>query len=358
MERVLAKVVTIDEVHKHPNADSLDICTIGGWEVVAKIGEYKPNDVAIYCEVDSWIPKEVAGFLFKGRSYNGVEGERLRTIKLRGSLSQGLLLPLSILHDLAFDFVDDEGEAVYTPADYKDFEVVGSDVTDFLGIQKWEKPLPACLGGLAKGNFPSFIPKTDQERVQNLSRTLEKYWGEVFEATLKLDGSSCTIYFDDHHGSGVCSRNLNLVESEGNAFWQAARKYEIIEKLIDYNIRTGHNLAVQGEVIAPNIQGNYEKVQELEFYAFDVYDITAQRYLLPEERRWVLEHLNIPQVPVFEWKWALDDTWNVAQILEIAEGNGMNKGVSREGLVFKHHKSDFSFKAISNAYLLKADKAD
>lgn len=333
MERIMAKVVRIDDVRKHPNADSLDLCMVGGWQVVAKLGEYKTGDIAIYCETDSWIPRTIAEFLYEGRTFNGVEEERLRTVKLRGELSQGLLLPLQVL----------EAEQAIMCR-------VGDNVTETLGIQKYEKPLPAALGGVAKGNFPSFIPKTDQERVQNLTRELENYQGEVFEVTIKLDGSSCTIYYTPEQ-QGVCSRNLDLVETEGNAFWQASKKYNVIEKLQQHYEATGQQLAVQGEVIAPNIQGNYEEVAELEWHVFDVFDIGAQRYLLPVERQQLVKNLGFNHVPVFHPQFFLRHS--CGELLTMAEGEGMNKGVKREGLVFKHLEADFSFKAISNSYLLK-----
>ena len=154
-KRMMAWIAKIDEVQKHPNADSLDICTVGGWKCVTKLGEFKQNDLAVYVSIDSWIPTELAPFLSKGtepREYNGVKGERLRTVKLRGQLSQGLLLPCEV--------IPDDGCR----------ETVGPDVTELLGIQKWEAPVPAQLAGQVKGNFPTAVPKTDQERVQNLKK--------------------------------------------------------------------------------------------------------------------------------------------------------------------------------------------
>lgn len=176
-ERQLARVVKIDQVIKHPNADSLDLCKVGGWQVVAKLGEFKAGELAIYFEIDSWIPVELAPFLIKGsepHEYNGVYGERLRTIKLRKELSQGLLLPLSILNNVPSSY----GFAFGVPE--------GEDLTEVLGIQKWERPLSANLRGMAKGNFPSFLRKTDKERIQNLK--FDRYQDLVCEVTEKLDG--------------------------------------------------------------------------------------------------------------------------------------------------------------------------
>jgi RNA ligase (TIGR02306 family) len=223
---------------------------------------------------------------------------------------------------------------------------VGNDVTELLGVLKWERPISPQLYGQAKGNFPSFLRKTDQERVQNIGRTLESYINETFEVTIKLDGSSCTI-FSNGEENGVCSRNLELKRDENNAFWKIALEYDIHKKIRAY----GKNLAVQGELIAPNIQGNYEKVNKPEFYVFDVFDIDKQEYVLPDERQEFCKILNIPHIPIIDKSFAMID--NVDKLLDMAEGDGMNKGVKREGLVFKHNSSDFSFKAISNSYLLK-----
>lgn len=329
MERKLASVRRIDDVLPIENADAIECAVVGGWNVVIKKGEFKVGDLAVYFEIDSWMPKELAPFLFEGKVFEGVEGARLRTKKLRGVVSQGLLLPVSILN-----------------ANVEE----GSDVTEVLGIKKWDKPLSPQLVGLAKGNFPSFIPKTDQERVQNLTKEIEARQGEEFEITLKLDGSSITVYsVKDENGEwtdGVCSRNLDLKEGD-SAFWVIAKQENIHEKIRS----TGRQLAFQGEMLNTNIQGNWEKVDKLCMFAYDVYDIGEKRYLLPDERVLLCEQLDIPHVPVFASDYTL--IHSVKELLELAEGEGMNKGVKREGLVFKHLHSDFSFKAISNSYLLK-----
>lgn len=330
MERKLATIRRIAEVKEIVGADAIEAVRVDGWWVVTKKGEFPINHAAVYLEVDSWVPTSIAPFLTKSgnepKEYEGLKGERLRTVKLRGQLSQGLLLPISIL-----------------PAgDYSD----GEDVTETLGILKWERPLSPQLYGQAKGNFPNFLRKTDQERVQNIGNMLENYVGQGFEVTIKLDGSSCTI-FVNNEDNGVCSRNLELKQDENNAFWRIALEYDIHNKIRAY----GKNLAVQGELIAPNIQGNYEKVTKPEFYVFDVFDIDKQEYVLPKERQEFCKTLNIPHVPVVDETFVL--IANVDKLLDMAEGNGMNAGVKREGIVFKHNSSDFSFKAISNSYLLK-----
>ena len=101
--RKMARIVKIDAINPIPDADAIEVATVGGWKVVVKKGEYSVGQLAIYCEIDSFIPTTIASFLTKPghtpKVYEGVEGERLRTVKLRRQLSQGLLLPLEILKD-------------------------------------------------------------------------------------------------------------------------------------------------------------------------------------------------------------------------------------------------------------------
>lgn len=337
-ERKLASIQTIAEIKSIEGADRIVAYRVNGWYVVDAKDKYSVGDSVVYCEVDSFIPTEVAPFLTRPehfpKEFLGVQGERLRTIKLKGQLSQGLLLNLyAVLQDFSY---------YHANGSYPE----GQDVTVELGILKWEKPLPACLAGVTKGSFPSFIPKTDQERVQNLSKEVEAMQGELFEVTIKLDGSSCTIFVNGEE-NGVCSRNLELKQTEGNAFWDIA----VVEDVHTKVRATGRNLALQGELIGPSIQGNYERVAKNEFYVYDVFDIDKQAYLLPEERWEVVKQLGLKHVPIVTGFQRL--SYSVQQFLDMAEGEGMNKGVKREGLVFKHLHSDFSFKAISNSYLLK-----
>ena len=351
--RKLASIREVTYIKPIPDADAIECAIVnGGWPVVVKKGEFQVGNLAVYCEIDSWIPHALAPFLSKGkepREYNGVKGERLKTVKLRGQISQGLLLPLSTMGPK---------ERPWTIAE-EGFEV-GADLTDYLGIQKWEAPLPACLAGTARGNFPSFIPKTDQERCQNVvSDIFEKHKDESFEVTVKLDGSSCTIYVKDGE-VGVCSRNLDLKETEGNSFWKAARDQNIVEALLAYNEGTGHNVAIQGELIGEGIQGNQEKIQGQRLYLFDIFDIDTGTYMKPGQRLAFLEDIlialgaNLEHTPIWDLRTYVASRFdNVEALLSYATGPSLNPEVKREGLVFKSYDSQFSFKAISNEWLLK-----
>ena len=353
--RKLASIKPITYIKPIPDADAIECAIVdGGWPVVVKKGEFKVGDLAIYLEIDSWVPHELAPFLSKGnepREYNGVKGERLRTIKLRGQVSQGLLLPLNTpINGGPLG----GGYALCTIG-----LEVGQDLTETLGIQKYENPVPAQLQGTMKGNFPHFIPKTDQERCQNLRKDIfETHQSETYEVTVKLDGSSMTVY-SRGEDFGVCSRNIDLKETEGNSFWKAARDQNLIEALTGYCKDIGFDLAIQGELIGEGIQGNPEKLKGQKFFLFDVYNITEGQYLKPQERYDVLMELrasgaNIEHVPVVDEQLCVAAAYpDIDSILQFAEGPSLNPQTRREGLVFKSQESDFTFKAISNSYLLK-----
>ena len=337
-ERKLATIRKIAEVGAIENADKIQAYRVDGWWVVDSVDKYKVGDLVTYLEIDSWVPHELAPFLSKGkepREFEGVKGERLRTIKLKGQVSQGLLLPLSE------DTIKGAGILI----------AEGLDLTDHLGIIKYEKPLPAQLAGMAKGNFPSFIPKTDQERIQNLGKYFEELKANhTFEVTEKLDGSSMTVYINADE-SGVCSRNLDLKFQESNSFWEAAIKNDLIAKIKS----TGRNLAIQGELIGEGIQGNSYKLQGRDFYCFDIFDIDIGEYLLPEARQYLCKYLGIKHVVVVEPECKITEDVTVGAILKVAEARSV-VGVKpeREGLVFKSNSvHDASFKAISNKWLLK-----
>lgn len=355
--RKLATVETISAIRSHDNADALELATVRGWQVVVRRGEYQPGDKVIYLEIDSWVPNEIAPFLSKGqepRVYEGVKGERLRTIKLRGELSQGLVLPPETINpSLVVDWAD------------------GTDLTEILGVIKWEPPIPAQLAGQVAGLFPSFIRKTDQERVQNCFSEMafldnHQHGGIDWYIEEKLDGSSCTVFVhfkrdvaEGLYEVGVCSRNLQLKlneENANNSFIKTVTDAGYIENLP----KLSKSIAVQGELCGPGIQGNPYKLPHLQFFVFDVFLINEHRYATKEERWEILQSLTqlgvkVDQVP------HLGTTKIPASVnacLTLAEGKSkLNPKSEREGIVFKTVnviEGDIrSFKAISNRFLLK-----
>ena len=334
MERKLASIQIVKEIKPIPGADMIEVVRINNWDVVSKKGEYKVGDFCIYCEIDSFLPiKEEFEFLRK-TSYkkmsDGTEGFRLKTIRLRGQLSQGLLLPIHVLP---------LGELVSE----------GKDVTEMLGIVKYEHPIPAELNGIAKGLFPSFIRKTDEERIQNLSDKYEaiKKSGKDFYVTEKLDGTSATFYLKDGE-FGICSRNLELLYSEGNTFWKVARELKLEEKLKSL----GKNICIQGELLGPGVNGNIYKLNKHTLRIFNIYDIDLCKYYTLDVFINTIQNLKLQEIPILDSNFDLPKT--IDELLFIADGKSkLNGNIDREGLVIRSVDRKISFKVISNKFLLK-----
>ena len=332
--RKLVTLRKVSEVRPIENSDFLELCVVDGWQCVTKKGAFKAGQVGVFFEVDSFLPAQPRyEFLRKScfrKMFDGREGFRIKTMRLRGVLSQGLLMPPD---ELSFNIET----------------ITNEDLSESLGVIKWEVPINAALQTDAKGPFPSFIPKTDQERIQNLVEMLPNWQGKRFEISEKVDGASLT-YYHNNGEFGLCSRNLELKESESNTAWKIAKEQGFVEK-----IKSMGNVAVQGEILGPGIQANPYKLKECQFFVFDIYDIDQHRYLNPKERHNMLA-LRMWHVPVLcpqegdEMVYALED------LLKMSDGpSRINEEVMREGLVFKEMSESqdrVSFKVISNAFLL------
>jgi RNA ligase (TIGR02306 family) len=336
MERKLASIRRISDLSPIEGADKIELATIDGWKVVvAKDVNHKVGDLIVYCEVDSFLPiREDFEFLRKSsykKMADGSEGFRLKTIKLRGQISQGLIVPLDVLlkHGVSSDDV---------------FE--GLDVTGTLGIIKYEPPVPAQLAGQVKGMFPSFLKKTDEERIQNLAKEFPIYKLAKFYVTEKLDGSSVTYYVKDGV-FGVCSRNLDLLEDENNTMW----KFAITTGLRERMVGLGKNIAVQGEIIGEGIQGNpYQRIGQT-VRIFNGFDIDKYDYLSLDSLLELTKVLELKTVPILDLEFTLPET--IDELLLMAEGKSiLNLKTEREGLVIRSHDRKISFKAISNKFLL------
>lgn len=336
IDRKLATIRKIKELRPIPDADLIETAVVDGWTVVVKKGEYSVNDKIVYLEIDSWVPTELAPFLSKGKEpkeYQGIKGERLRTVRLKKQLSQGLILPI---------------EPTCSMIESELFE--GLDVTAALGIVKWEIPQEFRAAD-AKGSFPSFILRTDQERCQNLVKEIAGWTEDKlgYEITEKLDGSSMTVFYNNGE-VGVCSRNLELKFDVDNTFWKTAINQELSRKLIDSAAYYG-NIALQGELIGPGIQGNPYKLTEHKFYVFDIFIIDEQKYMEPAYRDYFCKRKDILHVPVIDYKHIDSD---IAGLLKQAEGKSkLNPLVEREGIVYKRFDASHSFKIVSNSWLEK-----
>ena len=353
--RKLATIRKVSEIAPIIGADKICHYRVDGWWIVDSVGRYQVNDLAIYIEIDAWCPHELAPFLSKGkdpREYSGVKGERLKTVKLRGAVSQGLLLPIPTeLND---------------PTQFTE----GLDITELLGIQKWEPPIPAQLRGKIAGNFPSWLRKTDEDRIQNCFKDVSPRLNESWFIEEKVDGSSMTVgyrkcdFILDKEGQPipeefvVCSRNLSLkLEDEDNTFVRIAKESSIQDAMKAY----GRNLGISGELIGEGVQGNKYDIKGHRWLVFNIFDVDTGKYVSAKERQLIIRDLvalgaTIEQVPVITAVGTtLLDGLSVDDFLEMAEGkSALNPKTEREGLVFKNQTDpDISFKAISNRWLLK-----
>ena len=332
-DRKLASVVKIVEIQPIPGADAIVVATVKGWKVVVKVNEYKVGDLAVYYEIDSFLPIRPQFEFLRKSSYKRMgssEGFRLKTIRLRGQISQGLLTPIP--------------EGISNPKE-------GDDLTEALDIVKYEPPIPAQLAGKIKGTFPSFIPKTDEIRIQNFESEVGfSPVGERAYVTEKLDGTSFTCYFNNGV-FGVCGRNWELSETSDNSLWRMANVLQLKEKMTKH----GKNIALQGELVGAGINGNLYGLSDHKLYFFTGYDIDKGRRMFFDELEWVLFGLQLQMVPVLEkYGFVIPNEGNIVDyMLRYAEGKSvLNMEVDREGVVVRGLEREFSFKAISNTYLL------
>lgn len=334
--RKLATVETIKSIKPHLNADSLELATVRGWQVVVKKGEFQEGQECVYCEIDSVLPPRPEFAFLEPRGY------RVRTIKLRGELSQGIIFPASVLP---------EGGTVNVSS-----WIPGDDVTEVIGVKLYEPPVSAHLCGNALGPFPHFIPKTDEERAQNMFDMIKVNANRLWVGTEKLDGASCSIHYLNGN-FGVSSRNLQLKETDNNAYWVMVRRMEIEEKLTAYCKKHNANIAIQGELIGPKVQGNHYGLSNYDYRIFNVFDIDKQDYYNFYSMMDFLDETNLLPCPILHVNQTLDWLTDVNSLLDKSDGNSLvsrNK-VTREGIVWRTMDSPrISFKAISNKFLLKS----
>lgn len=430
--RQLARVVAIDDVIPHPNADKLSIAIIGGWQVCIKLDEFKKGDLALYCEIDALVPTSVPEFAFLEartdslKSFGDQTYSRIKTIKLRKELSQGLLTPI--------------------PQQVTDPIKDGTDLTQALGVLKYEKSasknatevetkyswyhrLALRIRGpeVEPLPFPAFLRKSEENRVQNSSSQYQRAVddGEEFEVTVKLDGESMTLYTQIDGGialTGVCSRNCEIRQHDiVFTYWQVARRWVgglmlrnrrafswrritwpkeattpmawlrefrdnntrrdilnvglpgiqrvipamddpfykyarmsgVLTQLAFVSLHDRTAYTVQGELFGPGIQGNYEGVKETSFNVYRVY-ADGRDVLLPDEARAVCKRMGLKYVPVLAERATLPAT--IKEALALADGKRYySNKPNREGLVFKSLTRDWSFKVISNKYLLNEE---
>jgi RNA ligase (TIGR02306 family) len=352
--RKLATIRRISELLPIEGADLVQLAKIDGWQCVVKKSEFVVGDLCVYFEIDSHLPVRPEFEILRRNSFKRMgerEGFRIKTIKLRGQLSQGLALPLDILGQPHEIFTIGEG-------------CIGADVSDDLDVQKYEAAIPTELAGQVKGNFPGFIKKTDQERCQNMYRDIFVDNADArYEITMKLDGTSLTAYYNAGV-EGVCGRNWDLkLDDPMNEHNSLIRMY--VDSGLGAALRLfGKNYAVQGELMGAGIQKNREGLLVHKLFVFDIYDIDNSRYMSPADRHQIMEELwlkgvnrdMVRHVPLQNMSVTLSEIGitDITGLLAMAEGPSITHAI-REGLVFKRMDGGFSFKAISNKFLLKEE---
>lgn len=327
--RKLASIQTIDKLTPIPDADLIEVARILGWNVVVKKGEFQVGDLCVYCEIDSVFPDDNPEFAFLEKSRY-----RIKTKKLRGVVSQGICFPLSILPENQYE--------------------VDQDVTDIIGIEKYEPKSTAQLSGEIQGLFPPFVSKTDETRVQTFGRALAKTVGLKCDFTEKLDGTSGTFFVNDGE-FGVCSRNMQLKWGD-NVYHEMARKYDLGNKLR----ALGRNIAIQGEVVGAGIQGNKHKFEqdERKLFVFNVVDVETRNYMNNRQVEQFCKENGLLSVPILGEVTIIND---IDYFVDLSIGKSViYPKTEREDIVIRalNDENDpligrFSFKAINPKFLLK-----
>ena len=403
--RKMASVQKIASLTPIENSDFLEVAMMEnlGWKVVVKRGEFKVGDKVIYFEIDSAIDvKDLPPFmeflkdrclkkLFTARTpeTSAFSGEyvRIKTIKLRGQVSQGLIIPVDAIRD----FNAELWGMIPTNTD----AVIGMDLTEEFHVEVWDRLVEwyeerSQLGPKASmhaaGSFPCDVPKTDEERVQTAYFDLIKDPANVdgkWEVTEKNDGSSCTLFYRpltwgslDKEPMQISSRRF-LLKDDGcsddwfepfkrmgwdtledklkDVYWKGLLEVDNTDGKTYGIIPREHELAIQGEMIGPKFNGNRDRNKETHFRVFRIFDITEQKFVTPRVRYAICKFLGLEHVKVIETCQIFHKLKSIDEFLAYADGKTDN-GLPREGVVFKRvDDGSVSFKAVSNKYLLKQE---
>lgn len=306
----VATIQKIKNIRDHPNADSLSICDVLGWQVVIKKNEFKEDELVVYVEVDSVLPEKPEFEFLRNKSF------RIKPIKLRGQVSNGIVFPLSIL-----------------PPDPLLSLHEGADISDLIQATHYEKPVPANLAGKVVGQRPAFIKKTDELNLRSYPHLVDAMKGLPYYITRKDDGSSATYFLKDDR-FGVCSRNLQLMDEENNGFWKMARKYNIEEALRSCYVGTTHgDVAIQAEIVGPGVNGNNLGLKELELHVFNYINLKSGTL---ESAAGLAEFClvyRIPMVHIIEEGDSFD--YELHELISLANAQKYPDGSPAEGIVIR-----------------------
>ena len=345
MSRKLASIQRIWKIEPIDGADNIELAYVLGWQCVVNKGHFKPMDLAVYFEIDSFLPIRPEFEFMRKSSYKNSdimgEGFRLRTMKFRGQISQGLLLPLNQFSEI--------------PADVE----LGTDVTGLLKVSKWEIEERATTGGTLIGVLPYSVPHTDETRVQAEPDLINEFAGLEYYISTKMDGSSHSISIDEG-GFHVTGHNYEYKDDGNSDFYKLVNERGYKEKLVSFAEKNGLRiLTVQGELCAPGIQKNRLKLLKPEWYVFTIIE-DGKRVGLNRMLE-ICKELEFTTVPIEEVGSDLPSKYpTVEALLERADGE-YPKGGKKEGIVIRPTEPIFSYrissnlsmKVVNNKYLLK-----
>jgi hypothetical protein len=359
--RRLATIRQISGIKPIPGADRIVVAQIDGWECVVKKDEFNDGEMVVYVEVDSIMPERPEFEFLRERKF------RVKTIRLRQQISQGLVLPLSILPDGHYKLDDDVTDIIgvrkHDPqADQERLLTAQNKSSDGHGCLykwllrfKWFRKLFAKPK--RKGGFPDWIVKTDEERIQNKTAMfeIEKNLGTLFTATEKLDGQSATYFlrkFGKKYEFGVCSRNIRLDKPDESSYWSIALRHHI-EGILKQIIGDEKYVVLQGEIIGPGIQKNKYQLDVYDFYAFNL--IYPEGKIDTRDIPACIGRFGIKTVPLIYNSTALKES--VSAMVNDAKGNSLLLSTQkREGLVWRSYERNISFKVINPEFLLVSDE--
>ena len=343
--RKLASIQRIWKIEPIEGADRIELAHVLGWQCVVNKGQFQPMDLAVYFEVDSFLPVAPEYEFMRASSYRKTdimgEGFRLRTMKFRGQISQGLLLPVS-----SFAAIPGDAEP-------------GMDVTELLGVKKWEIEERITTGGTMIGTLPYDIPHTDETRVQAEPKLIQAFAGLEYYISTKMDGSSHSVGMDEN-GFHVTGHNYEYKDDGNSPFYELVKSMELqvkMEAFATENMLT--SFTVQGELCAPGIQKNRLKLTKPHWYVFTIRE-NGKRVGLNRMLE-VCKELQLETVPIEEVGMDLPAKYpTVEALLERAEGDYPHGG-KKEGIVIRPTEpvycelisSSLSMKVVSNKYLLK-----
>ena len=342
--RNLASIQKINDITPIENADQIELAHVLGWQCVVKKGLFKPGDMGVYFEIDSFLPIESRYEFLRKSCYRDTdhmgEGFLIRTQKFRGQISQGLFLPLN-------DFLE--------ITSVKE----GKDVTDLLRVRKYEIPETASSGGTIIGKLPQSIKKTDEIRIQTIPEIIKEFAGRTYYISTKIDGTSCSISCD-RSGFHVTGHNYEYKDDDLCAFYRFVKDRNLEQKLqaIKDELKVD-TITLQGEFAGPGIQKNRLKLTKPDWFVFTL-DINGNRADLGTLKQ-VAERMGLNTVPIEESGFDLPSIYpTVESLLQRACGLYPNGG-QKEGIVIRPWSAeysetlacDLSFKVINNKYLLK-----